>query len=309
MVRSFSIKQLRLSVPILGILALVALFLKLPGTPNLFSYLGCKTCSSSDPYLPLIGAGYFSTLVAVSLLFSNFPGPLIARGGLIWAVLLAMAMTYINLPGWCTDCLIGHLCNILIWTIWVAVPPPSSYKSSSVTIRERLYLMLFAPISVVALFGCLNLTFMAYGFKINRQFSATSFKVGEAVPTFAMETSQNRSFANNDLAQNDGIVINFVSTNCPYCKEQLPILNAVVGQLSGGSYRFINISPELPLELVQLSPVTEWVLDHDSKLRDLFKVSGYPTLFIVGADGRIMQIIPGVPSDLKEHLLTGLNKD
>jgi thiol-disulfide isomerase/thioredoxin len=303
MVSSYSLKQPRDWVPALGILALIALFLKLPETPHFFGYLGCKTCSSSDPYLPLIGAGYFSILVAVSLIFPNFPGPLIARGGLLWAVLLAAAMTYVNLPGWCTDCLIGHLCNILIWTIWVVVPPIPN-KAIHTTVRERLCLVMFAPIAVVALFSCLNLTFMAYGFKINKQFSPTSFKVGETVPVFSMETNKNRSFSNNDLEQAAGIVINFVASNCPYCKEQLPILNDTASHLANDSYRFINISPELPQELVQLSPETEWVLDKESKLRDLFKVTGYPTLFIVGGDGKIVKIIPGVPSQLKDQLLT-----
>lgn len=304
-----SIKQFRHWVPVLGIIALIALFLKLPETPNLFGYLGCKTCTSSDPYLPLIGAGYFAALIAVSMLFPSFPGPLIAKGGLTWAVLLAAAMTYVNYPGWCPDCLIGHICNILIWTIWVVVPPSTKKSNITTSIRERACLAFFAPISIVALFSCLNLTFMAYGFKINRNFSATSFKVGEAIPPFAMETNENRSFASQDLAQTTGIVINFVSTNCPYCKEQLPILNSVAAQLAGGSYRFINISPQVPHELVQLSKETEWVLDKEGKLRDLFKVSGYPTLFIVGADGKIRQIIPGVPSQLKEQLLTALRKD
>src|SRR4051812_44254351 len=111
-------QQVRSWVPILGILALAVIFLNLPGAPNVFALVGCKTCSASDPYLPLIGGGYFATLVAVALLFPGFPAPAMARGGLIWAVVLALALTYLKWPQVCVICLIGHACHIVMWLIW-----------------------------------------------------------------------------------------------------------------------------------------------------------------------------------------------
>jgi len=51
----------------------------------------------------------------------------------------------------------------LHWTIWDRTSSTNSLSNSSV--KERLYLVVFAPISIAALFGSLNLTFMAYGFK------------------------------------------------------------------------------------------------------------------------------------------------
>lgn len=301
-------KRLRYWVPVLGILALAALFFKLPETPNVFGLLGCKTCGSNDPYLPLFGAGYFAALIAVSLLFPTFPGRLVARGGLVWAVLLASALTYMLLPGWCAACLVAHACNILIWTIWVVVLPAAREPSAS-TIKERLCLALFAPISVVALFSCLNLTFMAYGFKVNRNIAASSLRLGDAAPAFTAPISGGpRSFSTADAAQTAATVINFVSPDCSFCKEQLHVLNAVATQLASGPYRFINVSPMLLPELVQNAPATEWVEDKGGKLRELFKVSGYPTMFVVGTDGKIAQVIPGVPEQLKAYLLTSLVK-
>lgn len=300
-------KQARFWVPILGILALAALFLKLPETPNFFGIFECKTCTSSDPYLPLIGSGYFSALVAVSLLFPAFPCRQLARGGLIWAVLLAFALTYINWPGWCADCLVGHVCNILIWAIWVIVPPEAPKPPSS-TLRERLCLTLLMPVSVVALFSCLNLTFMAYGFKANQGLSAATLHPGDTLPAFTAQTTVGRSVANTDAAHVEGTVINFVSPECPYCKQQLPVLNAVASQLAGSSYRFINVSAAVSPELIQRSPSTEWVEDKEGKLRELFHVSGYPTLFVVGGNGKIKQVIPGVPEQLQAFLLVSLAK-
>src|SRR5262249_34566778 len=130
--------QARSWVPVLGLLALVALFLSLPEAPNVLGLIGCNSCSSADPYLPLIGAGYFAALIAVALLFPASPGRLVARGGLTWALLLAIALSYVKWPGVCPVCLVGHTCNILIWAIWLVVPPTNDAVSS--TVRERLCL-------------------------------------------------------------------------------------------------------------------------------------------------------------------------
>lgn len=289
-------KHLRYLVPFLGILALAALFMILPETPSIFGIVGCKTCSLGDPYLPLIGAGYFATIIAVSLIFPTFPGPLIARGGLIWAILIALILTYIKWPVLCPACLIGHACNILIWTIWVVSRQEAKSRISN--LRERLCLTLFAPISVVALFSCLNLTFMAYGSKINHNLSSTSLQIGDAMP----------ALTNIDATEISGLVINFISLDCPYCKEQLLVINSVANQLSNGSYRFINVTPVLQKELVESFPAFEWVEDKEGELRELFKISGYPTLFVMGSDGKIAQVTAGVPEQLKAHLLASLTQ-
>lgn len=300
-------KKTRYLIPVLGILALITMFLKLPETQNVFGNLGCKTCSSGDPYLPLIGAAYFSVIIAVFLLFPTFPSLLIARGGLIWSVLLCLALTYVKLPAWCIDCLIGHACNIMIWTIWATVPPNTDEKPGA-TIKERLCMILFAPISVVALLSCLNLTFMAYGFKATHKASASDLQPGDEVPVFSMQMIHSGRSITNEDATKTRVIINFISPNCPFCLEQLAILNSIAPQLTNDSFHLINVSSILPSDLDQYSHTLEWVDDKDGKLRELFKVLGYPTMFILGLDGKIAEIIPAVPEHLKTHLLRSLTR-
>lgn len=67
--------------------------------------------------------------------------------------------------------------------------------------------------------------------------------------------------------------------------------------------RFINITPALTPELVQQSSDIEWIEDKKGQLRELYKVSGYPTLFVVGKDGKVRQVFSGVSSELRESLL------
>jgi thiol-disulfide isomerase/thioredoxin len=298
-------KQLRYWVPLLSILALILLFFKLPEAPNPFGIFGCKTCSSNTPYLVLGGAGYFAILLAVSWLFPAFPSVQVARGGLTWAVLLALVLTYLYLPTWCISCLIAHLCNILIWTIWVFVPP--GVKHAPTTLKERLCLTLIMPVSLIALFSCLNLTFMAYNHRINHYTSTAGLQSGDTAPTFNLFTLQGNPISSAD--PNTDLVLNFVSPKCSHCKEQLPIFNAIAAQLANGPYRFVNVSPTLQPELIQLSPNAEWVEDKDNRLRESFKVLGYPTIFVLGTDGKIAQIIRGVSEHMENDFLTILTNE
>ncbi len=148
---------------------------------------------------------------------------------------------------------------------------------------------------------------MAYGAKHNRDFLATTLRAGDAIPTFNTQTNR-RTIANTDATRTEGLVINFVEQDCPYCKEQLPSVEAVATQLVKGPYRFINVSPGLSPEIIQRSPTSEWVEDKTGALRQLFHVSGFPTMFVIGSNGKIEQIFTGAPDKLRETLLTLLNQ-
>lgn len=292
--------QVRSGVPVLGLIALVVLFLNLPQSPVV-----CKTCSSGDLSLSLFGAAYFAVLVAASFLFPNFPGPLLARGGLVWAVLLALALTWVKWPTLCALCLIGHGCNVLIWLIWNLAP--AAEETPALTLKERLCLTLFAPLSVLTLFSTLNLTLLAHRAR-EPEVQTTGLHSGDPVPKFSAQTIKGRPLSETDLAPSDGVVLNFVSPDCPHCEKQLPILNELASELGAGRCRFVNVSPTVPAELAQRSAAMEWVEDRDGKLLAQFQVTGRPTLFLLGADGKIAYIIPGAPDQMKEMLRSILVK-
>jgi thioredoxin-related protein len=291
----------RYFVPILGGMALVALFLKLSEPSTLLHVFNCQACSVNHPYLTLFGSAYFAGLIAISILFPTFPGSQIARSGLICAVLLALVLTYIDFPHICTLCLIGHGCNIFIWTIWVAAPPINN-KIRMLPFKKRLCFLLFISLSVVVLFSCLHLTLM----RDSRQASSERLKIGDTVPVFSVQTSEGRMVSNTDA--NSRMIMNFISSDCPYCRQQLLVLNEIMSQIRASSYRFINIATELPKEVLDYSPGMEWVEDKTAILFKLFRVSGYPTLFVIGADSKMIQIVAGVEDDLKNIVLTTIFK-
>lgn len=102
----------------------------------------------------------------------------------------------------------------------------------------------------------------------------------------------------------DTYLINFISPDCLYCKEQLPILHQAAEEASENAFHFISVSPELSPELVEKFPKIRWLEDSDGGLRKLFKVMGYPTLYVVDKKGKILEVIPGVPHQLEEKITT-----
>ncbi len=292
---------LRRSVPILCFIALVAVFLKLPEVANTFKFLKCKSCTIDDPYITLVAAGYFALILVASLLFPQFPNRFIAKAGLIWAVLLAFVLTYLNLPTVCPSCLLAHLCNILIWLNW-SLDQSGQIKSSSTPLREKIFLLVFAPMAMIALFSCINLTLLAYGIPLNQRLLELGLQPGNAVPTYAAKTSKGDAFHLNPDKLEKKLILNFVAPNCPYCKEQIPILNSMTEQLQNKGYRIVNITPALSDDQIVTAPLLEWMEDDEGKLRGLFRVAGFPTLFVIDLKGKVNKVIPGLPTDLQESL-------
>lgn len=263
---------LRIAAAFLCLVALGALFFKLPEVS------GCKRCVGKEPFLPMLAAGYFAALLSSALLYPAFPKRKVARGGLVFAAVLAAVLTYLQFP--CVICLIGHGCNLLIWTLWCLAPE----QEEPLAIRRWLATTLFGAVSVIALFASLNLTFMAYRGKSYSP-SPVSLRPGDMAPHFDPQGGQ--------------LWVNFVSPDCPYSLKQIAMIN----ETAASQTRLIYISPSLSPEFIQNAPNAQWIEDKDGKLRTLYKVAGYPTLFIINAQGTIEKIFPGLSNDFKEDLI------
>lgn len=157
--------------------------------------------------------------------------------------------------------------------------------------------MLLAPMVVAALFSSLNLTLLIYGLSKSKSQLTNGLKVGDYVPTFSAKTHLGHSITSEDIAS-ERVVLNFVTPGCVFCKEQLAILS----KSASNAFRFINVSPTLPSDLIEQLPTAEWVEDKEGLLRTLFKVEGYPTLFVLGDHDKVIEVIPGVSDQLNTFL-------
>ncbi len=266
-------------ISVIALLGMGSSFVKLPEIAALVS--PCKECSFAEPYLPLIASAYFAILFALSLLFPHFPKSRhIAGSGLLSGTAIALLLIFRMGGHLCIPCLVGHFCSIAIWALWLFFPERSKVVEDHVALKCSLLFLI--PVSVVALFGNLNLTLMAYDIKKSEPFLELGMRVGEAIPTVSGVPWNGR-----------GKIFNFVAPDCPFCKEQMEILGKIP------SLDITYITPSLEGPLMQLAPKGEWIEDRDLTLRGLFKIRGYPTLYVVDDQGKIAKVIRGVSEELK----------
>lgn len=276
-----TIARLRKGVFILGGVSLLALFQTLSLTPAFLKV--CTTCTSENVYLPYLGIAYFCLLMTVSLLFPTFPHRSVARVGLLGALLLALALTLLHAPKWCIACLLAHGCHIAIWILWCL---PVSSCGSVKPLRERLLLASLPPLCVLLLAGYVQ-------FFAHPPLFTTGLRPGESIEIAPYKAA-------------NGVVINFISSNCPFCKIQLPLINALSQALPKDGYRVMNIVPQVTPELVAQAPDVEWIEDAEGVLHEEFQILAHPTLFVIDGEGTIRQIVSGIPDNLEAAVLSTL---
>lgn len=229
------------------------------------SQFTCLACSIESPLLTILGTFYFLTLLTLFLFFPKFPKPKLSKLGLLVAIGLATLLTYQSTPNWCILCLIAHTCNIVIWTLWLIAP------NEQPSLKKKVSLSLLSVSGAVALLTCLHLI----------------------IPSPKLQQK--------DLSKALH-VINFVSPDCVYCKDQLPVLDNIALQLKDHPCRFINVTPSSLEELSSRAPHTEWIEDQEGKLHDRFHVTAYPTTIILESDGTVARVFQGVSQQLFEDL-------
>lgn len=282
-----------MKVPLIcGWVALSALLFKLPGFPELFGMTRCHSCSTDTPYIPMLAAGYFAGFITSILSFKRLPTPILKWGGIIWAVGLSICLTFLS-PRLCYICLIAHASHITMWIFW---KPRQTLPETMKGMKGAL--VITSSFAVMALFSTLNFTFLVYGLQVKNPLQ-TLAKVGVKAKPFQLKTVENQDLSTKTLEQHKGIILNFVSSNCPYCEQQIPQLNALAQELLFPDFRFINITHPITPELKSLGPDLEWVEDSEMHLASLFGVSGYPTLILLDPLGVVVNVIAGSSSNLE----------
>ena len=147
--------------------------------------------------------------------------------------------------------------------------------------------------------------------------------LGKPTPTFAIKTFDGKSVSNADLAAHTGTVLNIVAPNCGYCKRQIPEVEKIRAEYEKKGIRFVNIAstmgktPYTPdrvkAVMKTLGSNIELAQDPSNAIKGIFKVSGFPTLFVVGRDGKIRHVNVGFPrtgfSDKLKGQLDSLSYD
>ncbi len=137
--------------------------------------------------------------------------------------------------------------------------------------------------------------------------------VGKAAPSFALKTLAGKPISNADFKNHPATVLNFVAPNCGFCKRQLPNVEKIREAYVAKGIRFVNMSqtmrkkysPEEASDVFKgVGSRFEIAMDDGNALGRQFKATSYPTMMVIGKDGKIAHVNIGAKKNI-DTLLAG----
>jgi len=131
-----------------------------------------------------------------------------------------------------------------------------------------------------------------------------------------LTTLEGKPLASADFAKTPATVLNFVAPNCGYCKKQVPVLEAIRKEYEAKGVRFVNVTQTMRQEFTNEQVVEvfkgagsnlEIAPDAGNKVGGMFKANSYPTMVVVGKDGKVAQVNVGAAPDLDTKLRSQLD--
>ncbi|MFH1108237.1 MAG: redoxin family protein [Planctomycetota bacterium] len=140
--------------------------------------------------------------------------------------------------------------------------------------------------------------------------------VGKPAPAFSLTTVAGKPFSNVELATAPATVIDFFAPNCGFCKKQIPRVETIRKTYAEKGVRFVNVVETMGKEFTQeetlamlkeLGADPEVARDPGNKIGQMFNVSGFPTMVVVGKSGKVEAVNVGNIGDLETRLTAQLD--
>ena len=140
--------------------------------------------------------------------------------------------------------------------------------------------------------------------------------LGMAVPDFSTETHAGQPFTSADL-KGTVTVLDFVALNCKYCNKQLPRIETIRTRYAEKGVRFVTVAETMrkkltPEEIVakcsELGVQSDLVLDPANVLGKQFRVTSFPSMFVVDRQGKVASVVLGNRGDLESYVSGELNR-
>ena len=137
-------------------------------------------------------------------------------------------------------------------------------------------------------------------------------KLNEPAPTFALRDSEGKDFYLSSVVGEEakeksrGVVLGFFATWCAGCRNELPIINALVDELSGKGIKVVLVDikedfDEINEFLAGLKVDKPIVLsDRYGKVMGKYQIRFLPTTYFIGSDGTVKDMIFGEILDANE---------
>lgn len=117
-------------------------------------------------------------------------------------------------------------------------------------------------------------------------------KVGDAAPDFTLKDKDGKDVKLSDL-KGQVVMIDFWAVWCPPCKAAMPTVQAISEHYKGDKVKvyglnFNESAKNDPAKYMADNKYTYGLLMNAEKLSDAYAISGIPTFYIIGPDGKIL---------------------
>ena len=144
--------------------------------------------------------------------------------------------------------------------------------------------------------------------------SETGIEVGQYPPTFTLTDLDGNNVALGDF-RGSVVVVDLWATWCPPCRDEIPVLIDLYSQYRDEGLVILGVgldrggAPDL-VPFVEKYSITYPILVGGRAVSEAYKVTGIPTTFIIGRDGRIvakhvgfaMEMVPELTSEIVNAL-------
>lgn len=142
--------------------------------------------------------------------------------------------------------------------------------------------------------------------------------IGKPAPKLALTTLKGKSVSNGDFGSHPATVLNFFAPNCGYCKKAMPAVEKVRKEYEAKGVRFVNVAEKMRkeytndqiLDILKATGAGLEVTTSDFATNSVgrsFGASGFPTMVIVGKNGKIASVNIGAMRDLEKRMKAQLD--
>jgi thiol-disulfide isomerase/thioredoxin len=142
--------------------------------------------------------------------------------------------------------------------------------------------------------------------------------LGKEAPAFSIDTVAGKKLSSSDFSKHAATVLNVVAPNCGFCKKQVPKVEKVRKEYEAKGVRFVNVAQKM----MRKDYTQEEVVDvfkragsnlelaydlKENKVGGLYKATSFPTMFVIGKNGKIEAVNIGAKNDLDTTLKSQLD--
>ncbi len=128
---------------------------------------------------------------------------------------------------------------------------------------------------------------------------------GKLAPEFTLEKISGENQSLSDFRDGKNTIVIFWATWCPYCREQLTIMNKRIEELSQQEIKIAAVNlgetSDIINNFIQENNLKlEVFIDEKSSLEELYSVISLPKLVFINKEGNVKAVKHSLPSDVEK---------